>query len=54
MEESVGPCCVCGEEITFHEVGICEECGQPFCWSVCGGWEGARQCCENCREYEGE
>lgn len=46
----VGPCCVCGTQLDHTEAGFCKSCGEPFCWSGCGGWWGSSHRCDNCLE----
>ena len=50
----VGPCCVCDAELDHHQAGFCADCGQPFCWTNCGGWGPVNHQCDNCREDDEE
>ncbi len=45
----VGDCCVCDEPVDESKAGYCGECGQPFCWSNCGGWGSREHVCNNCK-----
>jgi hypothetical protein len=52
----VGDCSVCEETVDHSEAGFCKICGEPFHWSMCGGWahweEGYDHICNNCQEEE--
>lgn len=46
--------CACGEILDMSEAGFCKECGQSFCWSICGGWHGNNHSCNSCKEQDDE
>lgn len=50
----IGLCCVCGEPLDHADAGFCSDCGQPFCWSYCGGWGPDGHRCKDCGWDEDE
>lgn len=46
----IGLCAVCDEPLDLSDAGICESCGNGFCWGECGGWHGLRHACSHCQD----
>jgi hypothetical protein len=50
----IGLCCVCEEPLDLSDAGICEICGNGFCWSGCGGWNQGHHACSDCHDPDSE
>jgi hypothetical protein len=50
----IGLCCVCYEPLDMSDAGICKTCGNGFCWSQCGSWQGGQHACTNCHDPDAD
>lgn len=50
----IGLCCVCEDPLDLSDAGICEVCGNGFCWGNCGGWHGVHHACADCFDPDRE
>ena len=50
----IGDCCVCDAELDLSDAGICQTCGQGFCWMECGEWHGGHHACFNCKPEDAD